>query len=284
MYDVRKTIFLIVGGALVFAGAFFFRKEIFQTSYLGSGNQTVVVAPSSSPPDHKKGNSASSSSASVVSLPGTKKPVVALPPPLPVAIAPYTGRDPEEVRPVPDEVKLFTEEQKQKLYAVIQEDGRAVKINPEHFFGWIELGLYKKTIGDFEGARDALEYAGVIQPKNSLSFANLGELYWRYLHDYPKSEANLKISIIHKFDDVQTYITLAELYHYSYKEKYDLAPQVLIDGINANPEAEGLMRRLAYLYEQRSEWAKALEWWKKILLLHPGDEEVGNKVKKLEEK
>lgn len=193
----------------------------------------------------------------------------------------YSGRDPGEIRPVPEEVKLFTEEQKNELYARIREHAAAVKTDPGYFFGWIQVGIFKKTIGDFIGARDAWEYAGVIQPKNSLSFANLGELYWRYLRDYEQAEKNLKISIEHKPEDTQTHVTLAELYHYSLKEKYDLADDVLLDGLKANPGNETLMRRLAYLYEQRKEYVLAIEWWEKVLKQSPGDPEVTDSINKL---
>lgn len=197
------------------------------------------------------------------------------------AVSSYSGRDPGEIRPVPEEVKLFTEEQKQQIYARIYEHASAVKVDPGYFFGWIQIGILKKTIGDFIGARDAWEYAGIIQPKNSLSFANLGELYWRYLLDYPQAEKNLKISIEHKPDDTQTRVTLAELYHYSMKEKYELADDALLDGLKANPNNGTLMRRLAYLYEQRKEYGLALEWWEKVLAGSPEDQEVANAINKL---
>ena len=196
----------------------------------------------------------------------------------------YTGRDPREFRPVPEEVKLFTEEQKQQLQARIYEHASAVLADPEYFFGWIQVGILKKTIGDFIGARDAWEYAGVIQPKNSLSFANLGELYWRYLHQYSEAEKNLKISIEHKPEDVQTHVTLAELYHYSMKEKYDLADDALLDGLKTNPGNGTLMSRLAYLYEQRKEYSLALEWWEKVLALEPDNSAVAATIEKLKSK
>jgi len=195
---------------------------------------------------------------------------------------PYVGRNPAEIRPVPEEVKLFTQTQLEQLYSTIKTHAKAVLADPKYFEGWIQVGILKKTIGDFEGARDAWEYAGVIEPLNSLSFANLGELYWRYLGQYQKAEENFRTSIKHKPDDVFNYVSLAELFHYSLKEKADQAPQVLLDGIAANPNDAGtLSRRLAYLYEQRQEFAKALEWWQKILEKNPEDQEVVNKVDKL---
>ena len=203
----------------------------------------------------------------------------------PIATVPsFSGRDPAEVRPVEEEVKLFTEEQKTRLYANIDSLGRTVKTNSTFFDGWIQVGLLKKIIGDFEGARDAWEYAGIIQPKNSLSFSNLGELYWRYLHEYIKSETNFRISIKHKPEDMQNYVSLAELYHYSFKEKAGLADDVLLEGLQNNPGDGTLMRRLAYLYEQRGEWASALSWWEKVLASAPDDEEVKNKINRAKSK
>lgn len=196
----------------------------------------------------------------------------------------YTGRDPAEFRPSPEEVKLFSAAQIDRIRTVLGESARAVTADLKFFDGWIEVGLYKKLIGDYIGARDAWEYAGVLQSKNSLSFANLGELYWHYLPDLPKAEENLKISIQHKSDDIQTYITLAELYHYSFAAKHNFAPQVLLDGLKSNPGNEGLMRRLAYLYEQREEWKLAYEWWQKVLDRNQGDAGAIEKVNMLKAK
>lgn len=193
----------------------------------------------------------------------------------------YTGRDPLEVRPTPEDVKLFTLEQRERLYSTIRAQARALIQNPTFFNGWIELGLLKKVIGDFEGARDAWEYAGLIEPLNSLSFSNLGELYWRYIHEYPKSEANFRISIKHKPDDIQNYVSLAELYHYSYKEKYELSDDVLLEGLGSNPNNPTLLRRLAHLYGERKEYVMALEWWQKVLEMNPNDDEVKNKINTL---
>lgn len=203
----------------------------------------------------------------------------------PPTVPTYSGRDPTELRPVTEEVKLFTEGQKEELFATLQTHGRAVKADPKYFNGWIQVGILKKTIGDFEGARDAWEYAGVIQPLNSTSFSNLGELFWKYLHDYPKAEKSFRTSLKNKPYDPFTYVSLAELYHYSYQEKSELADDVLLEGIKANPEGspyEMIARRLARLYEERGKKDQALEWWKKVLLISPNDEDLKKEISRLE--
>ncbi|OGZ99608.1 MAG: hypothetical protein A3C07_04830 [Candidatus Sungbacteria bacterium RIFCSPHIGHO2_02_FULL_47_11] len=203
---------------------------------------------------------------------------------IPREISPYTGRNPAEIRPLPEEIKLFSEEQLEKLYSTIGIHARAVRENPLFFNGWIQIGILKKVIGDFEGARDAWEYAGVIEPLNSLSFANLGELYWRYLHEYEKSELNFRISIKHKPGDPLTYISLADLYHYSYKEKSGEADDVLIEGLGVIPGDENLMRHLASIYEFRGEYEKSLEWWRQVAVKNPSDQSVIDKIAELANK
>jgi len=196
----------------------------------------------------------------------------------------YAGRDPGEIRPVPEEVKIFSEEQKNKLFSLITTHAKIVKESPNSFDNWIQLGILKKTIGDFEGARDAWEYVSVITPLNSVSFANLGELYWRYLHDYPKSEKNFLLSVKNKPGDVETYISLSGLYFYSYEEKKNLADDILFDGLKDNPGDVNLIRALASLYEKQKDYPKALEWWKKVLEREPGNQEVAKTIEDLDKK
>lgn len=202
----------------------------------------------------------------------------------PSKIPPYTGRDPAEIRAMPEEIKLFSEEQLANLYATMGTHARAVRENPLFFNGWIQVGILKKIIGDFEGARDAWEYAGVIEPLNSLSFANLGELYWRYLHEYEKSEKNFRASIQHKPGDSLTYISLADLYHYSYVARKDQADDVLIEGLKAIPGDENLMRHLAFIYEAQGDIEDALSWLRQIAAQNPGDQSVRDKIAELENK
>lgn len=196
----------------------------------------------------------------------------------------YTGRDPGEVRPTPEDIKIFSEEQKSKLFSLIMTYAERVKKSPNDFDGWIQIGILKKTIGDFEGARDAWEYVGVIAPLNSISFSNLGELYWRYLHDYPKSEINFKTSIKNRPDDTSTYISLSGLYFYSYEEKKDLADDILFDGLKANPDDNNLMKALAALYERQKDYSRSLEWWKKVLEKEPNNKEVAQTIEDLNKK
>ena len=196
----------------------------------------------------------------------------------------YIGRDPAEIRPIYEEVKLFSDTQKNKLYEEIRVNARAVQDDPTYLFGWVQIGLLKKIIGDYEGAGDAWEYAGVIRPANSVSFANLGELYWKYLPDYARSEKNFRISIKNKPDDPDVYIALSNLYFFSYKEKTRFADDVLLEGIRANPKDVNLLKSLASLYEQQADYIKAVEWWKKALEKEPDNKDIILRIETLAKK
>lgn len=121
-----------------------------------------------------------------------------------------------------------------------------LKKDPKRIDAWIDLGLQRKTLGDYEGARLAWEYAKALGPNtNIVPWNNLGDLYHFYLKDYMKSEENWKKVIALKSDYIQGYRGLFELYMYSYKEKASQIPIFLKAGIAKNPTATDLKQMLA---------------------------------------
>jgi len=53
---------------------------------------------------------------------------------------------------------------------------------------WGMLGLKRQGIEDYEGAREAYEYAFALSPRNGVTAENLGVLYGYYLHEPQKAE------------------------------------------------------------------------------------------------
>ena len=275
IFSIKKIIG-ITGLLALGVLSFFFRDNVSRwLAFNDSIPPAVVVndtAPGNTPP--------------VISSAGDKITPPIVPPSIvsPLALSGYKGRDPAEVRPTPDEIKLFSEEQKQDLYRAIGNYGTAVKENPDYFNGWLQIGLLKKVIGDFEGARDAWEYAGVIRPQNSISFSNLGELYWRYVPDFPRSEMNFRTAIINNLGDVMVYVSLSHLYLYSYTEKFTLADEVIQEGLAANPDAIDLLKALARVYEVQKDYAHAIEAWERVLASEPGNTDVAATITALKQK
>ena len=131
---------------------------------------------------------------------------------------------------------------------------------PDHMGGWMEVGLIRKGLCDYQGAADVWTYVGEIRPENSLSFANLGDLHTHFLVDYPKAEAAYLRAIENEKHDVNYFRNFFELYYYSYTEKKHLAEKVLLDGLNYNPDSHDLMTLLASYYRDNGNKEKAIEY------------------------
>ena len=117
-----------------------------------------------------------------------------------------------------------------------------------------------------------------------MSFKNLGELYWHYLPDFPKAEANLETAIQNEPGFIDSYITLHEVYRYSYKEKADLADDVLLEGLTKNPNNRDLIAYLARYYKDTGNTSAAIEYYQKLQVLQPGDPDIAEELKKLRAK
>ena len=82
--------------------------------------------------------------------------------------------------------KEFVEVQRAKLAGILN----LIKENPNDETNWIDMGLVKKVFNNFTGARDAWEYAKLLNPGTSMAHYNLGKLYSAYLPDNQKAQAN----------------------------------------------------------------------------------------------
>ena len=132
------------------------------------------------------------------------------------------------------------------LLANLQKTVNALQKDPSNQNNWIDLGLERKSLSDYEGARDAWEYAKALNPNgNIVPWNNLGDLYHFFLKNYPKSEENWKKVIVLQPSYIQAYRGLYELYMYSYKEKASQIPVILKQGIAANPKSTDLKQLLA---------------------------------------
>ena len=150
---------------------------------------------------------------------------------------------PALVRPT-DFSNTISPEVKNIVLANLEKAITAIKKDPKNIANWIDLGIQRKTLGDYEGARDAWEYAKVIEPGNLVPWNNLGDLYHFYLKNFAKSEENWKKTIALKPDYIQGYRGLFELYMYSMKEKTGDIPAMLKQGMAKNPGATDLKAML----------------------------------------
>jgi len=150
---------------------------------------------------------------------------------------------------------------REQITSQLKEVSGSLKSNTDAFDNWILLGSYRKIAGDYEGARDAWEYASAIRPLNYGSFSNLGDLYHYYLKDYPLAEKNLLISVKNKPENIAGYRDLYNLYAQSYKEKINEAPKILLSGLSKNPNNLDLLVLLAKHYAGAGDKVNAIKYY-----------------------
>jgi len=91
----------------------------------------------------------------------------------------------------PIKIPVATDTQSgQKLVNQAKELVVALKANPDSYENWLDLGIYRKMLNDYEGAEEIFVYLTKAAPEVAIAYINLGDLYTYYFHDNKKAEAN----------------------------------------------------------------------------------------------
>lgn len=157
--------------------------------------------------------------------------------------------------------KDFVDRQRATLLSLI--DG--INQEPNQIERWIDLGLIKKAFDNYAGARDAWEYAKLINPNSALNYYNLGNLYGWYIGDLKKAETNYREAIKLAPRSGDFYLALAGFYQDVYKEKSDLADDVLLDGMKNTPKDSNIIMQLAYHYKSAGDKEGAIKYFSLLL-------------------
>ena len=112
-----------------------------------------------------------------------------------------------------------------------------LKANPKDTESLLALGIYRKMIKDYKGAAEVWEYVGKINPQNSTSFNNLGDLYGYFLKDKKKAEKNFLTAIKNGPDKLYIYRNLYEFYRYVIKDDAK-AKEILRDALKIKPDSK----------------------------------------------
>lgn len=159
-----------------------------------------------------------------------------------------------------------------------------LKGNPDSFSDWLYLGVLKKGVGDYEGARDVWIYAGQIRPQSSTPFANLADLYAYFLNDPQKAEANINKAIVNGPNDYNLYLAKADIYRYKFPGKELLYESTMLEAIQKFPDNPNLIAPLAAYYRDTNQTDKAIEWYEKLLKLVPDNQAAKDDLAELKAK
>src|SRR3989338_6703251 len=111
---------------------------------------------------------------------------------------------------------------------------QSIKKSPENGALWAEFGLKRKGIEDYEGAKEAYEYALKLMPNNAMVADSLGVIHGDYLKDYTKAVRYFRLAIDIDPSANYRYMRLFELYRYALKDN-GKAKAILEEGLRAIP-------------------------------------------------
>ena len=130
----------------------------------------------------------------------------------------------------------------------IKQLSEELRKNPDLFNEWLVLGIYRKMIGDYEGASEVWEYTAIIRPKSSTPFNNLGDLYGYYIKDNKKAEENFLKALENDPKDISLYRNLYDFYRYVIKND-EKAKDILRKGIEFNSDSSQDLKYLLDNYD-----------------------------------
>jgi len=170
---------------------------------------------------------------------------------------------PDLDRPVVFYNEDLPDEAKERYTEFIATLTSELKSDPSTLSHWLDLGIMRKAIGDYEAARDIWVYAGELRPASNIPFLNLGDLYHFFLKDFPKAESSFRIAIANNPAYIQGYTMLHELYKYSYKQETTAAVDALEEGLEIAPTNVNLLGALALYYSEKGDAENASLYYQK---------------------
>lgn len=173
-----------------------------------------------------------------------------------------------------EQIKLFQQRFNEKKAELEKE--------PDFFDGWLYVGVLKKGVGDYEGAREVFLYASQIRPNSSTPLANLADLYAYFLDEPQKAEQAIKQAIIKDPNDYNFYLTLADIYRYKFTDGAAKYEKTMAEALAKFPNNVNLIAPLAGYFRDTNQTSKAIEWYKKLVKLSPDNAAAKEDLAELE--
>lgn len=124
------------------------------------------------------------------------------------------GREPALVAPSLNRPIVFSatlsSDEKATYSQKITEVKATLQKNPNDLASWIQLGLYLKAVGDYDGAILMWKYVSEAAQSDFVSFGNLGNLYAYQLKDMVSAEKYYNQAIKNAPTQIYLYVQLAE--------------------------------------------------------------------------
>lgn len=141
----------------------------------------------------------------------------------------------------------FPEEARVLMRQKIEASIAALEKNPRIFEEWMQLAILRKTVDDYEGAREIWEFLKTTNPQQAGPYANLAALYTYELKNPALAEQNFIEAIRKGPKELSVYRNAYDFYRYVQKDDLK-AKQILQDGIKETQSTD-----LQYLLDHYGE-------------------------------
>jgi tetratricopeptide (TPR) repeat protein len=111
---------------------------------------------------------------------------------------------------------------------------------------WVDLGIYQKQAGDYEGALLSWKYAAYIAPGDYVALADIGNLYAYFIKDNAQAESYYKQAIAKGSTQAYLYVQLGEVYRDIFKDAAK-AKAIAEEGLSKIPNDPSLLQFKATL-------------------------------------
>lgn len=138
-----------------------------------------------------------------------------------------------------------------------------IKADPTDSSAWLDLAIYWRMVGDYEGAALIWQYLEKKTPQDPVPLHNLGNYYHLGKKDYKKAEDYYRRAIEANPSVAISYTSLHELYRYSYKQDTSSAVDVLLEGLDKVQDGSriDLSMQLGSYFASKNDSQNALKYY-----------------------
>ncbi|HMU45905.1 MAG TPA: tetratricopeptide repeat protein [Chitinophagaceae bacterium] len=153
---------------------------------------------------------------------------------------------------------------------------KAIKLNKEYIYSWINLGYYYLRLNNFDSARKCFDVAISIDPKSPIVWRGIGKFYFNNL-DYKNAKDCYEKSLnFDSTEDIATMSDLALTYVYLKDTSYAISCLERILKIDSNDYWS--LSTIGGLYLNKKEYGKAKSYLERAIKINPNDDETFSKL------